>query len=103
MGLLSPQIMVGEAVVFCCQSRRNRGAAEATINAAGCNFNSFIRRAVRFIGRHVHVNICMGAHPCKGGGIQRLRGSTANVPLFPPQGSTPLASVPRPSSPTSCS
>ncbi|TNM96388.1 hypothetical protein fugu_016049 [Takifugu bimaculatus] len=46
-------IMVGEAVVFCCQSRRNRGAAaEANINAAGCNFNSFIRRAVRFIGVH---------------------------------------------------
>ncbi|CAF93687.1 unnamed protein product, partial [Tetraodon nigroviridis] len=47
------QIMVGEAVLFCCQSRRSRGAAaEANINAAGCNFNSFIRRAVRFIGVH---------------------------------------------------
>uniref|UniRef100_H3CI84 Phospholipid phosphatase-related protein type 3 n=1 Tax=Tetraodon nigroviridis TaxID=99883 RepID=H3CI84_TETNG len=46
-------IMVGEAVLFCCQSRRSRGAAaEANINAAGCNFNSFIRRAVRFIGVH---------------------------------------------------
>lgn len=54
--------MVGEAVVFCCQSRRGRGAAaEANINAAGCNFNSFIRRAVRFIGMHAHGRI---RNPC---------------------------------------
>lgn len=43
--------MVGEAILFCCLSQKNRGAgAEANINAAGCNFNSFIRRAIRFIG-----------------------------------------------------
>ncbi|XP_068438465.1 phospholipid phosphatase-related protein type 4 [Clinocottus analis] len=46
-------IMIGEAILFCCLSRRKSGAgAEANINAAGCNFNSFIRRAVRFIGVH---------------------------------------------------
>lgn len=45
------QIMIGEAILFCCLSQKNRGAgAEANINAAGCNFNSFIRRAIRFIG-----------------------------------------------------
>uniref|UniRef100_A0A667X5D3 Phospholipid phosphatase-related protein type 3 n=1 Tax=Myripristis murdjan TaxID=586833 RepID=A0A667X5D3_9TELE len=46
-------IMIGEAILFCCLSRRKSGAgAEANINAAGCNFNSFIRRAVRFVGVH---------------------------------------------------
>ncbi|KAM3593403.1 uncharacterized protein V6R79_012211 [Siganus canaliculatus] len=46
-------IMVGEAILFCCLSRRKSGVgAEANINAAGCNFNSFIRRAVRFVGVH---------------------------------------------------
>nr|XP_020464613.1 phospholipid phosphatase-related protein type 4 [Monopterus albus] len=46
-------IMIGEAIRFCCLSRRKSGAgAEANINAAGCNFNSFIRRAIRFIGVH---------------------------------------------------
>ncbi|KAK7881851.1 hypothetical protein WMY93_030260 [Mugilogobius chulae] len=46
-------IMIGEAILFCCVSRRSgRTGAEANINAAGCNFNSFIRRAVRFIGVH---------------------------------------------------
>uniref|UniRef100_UPI003AAD83BA phospholipid phosphatase-related protein type 4 n=1 Tax=Centroberyx gerrardi TaxID=166262 RepID=UPI003AAD83BA len=46
-------IMIGEAILFCCLSRRKSGTgAEANINAAGCNFNSFIRRAVRFIGVH---------------------------------------------------
>ncbi|XP_073344776.1 phospholipid phosphatase-related protein type 4 [Pagrus major] len=46
-------IMIGEAILFCCMSRRKSGAgAEANINAAGCNFNSFIRRAVRFVGVH---------------------------------------------------
>ncbi|XP_031729546.1 phospholipid phosphatase-related protein type 4-like [Anarrhichthys ocellatus] len=44
-------IMIGEAILFCCLSRRKSGA-EANINAAGCNFNSFIRRAVRFVGVH---------------------------------------------------
>ncbi|KAK5877600.1 hypothetical protein CesoFtcFv8_025090 [Champsocephalus esox] len=46
-------IMIGEAIVFCCTSRRKSGGgAEANINAAGCNFNSYIRRAVRFVGVH---------------------------------------------------
>ncbi|XP_034718285.1 phospholipid phosphatase-related protein type 4 [Etheostoma cragini] len=46
-------IMIGEAIVFCCLSRKRRGGGvEANINAAGCNFNSFIRRAVRFVGVH---------------------------------------------------
>lgn len=45
-------IMIGEAILFCCVSRRRGGVAEANINAAGCNFNSFIRRAVRFVGVH---------------------------------------------------
>nr|XP_019956956.1 PREDICTED: phospholipid phosphatase-related protein type 4 [Paralichthys olivaceus] len=46
-------IMIGEAILFCCLSRRKSGAAtEANINAAGCNFNSFIRRGVRFVGVH---------------------------------------------------
>uniref|UniRef100_A0AAZ1X3K3 Phospholipid phosphatase-related protein type 3 n=1 Tax=Oreochromis aureus TaxID=47969 RepID=A0AAZ1X3K3_OREAU len=46
-------IMIGEAILFCCLSRRKLGGgAEANINAAGCNFNSFIRRAVRFVGVH---------------------------------------------------
>ncbi|XP_077411090.1 phospholipid phosphatase-related protein type 4 [Vanacampus margaritifer] len=46
-------IMIGEAILFCCLSRRKSSAgAEANINAAGCNFNSFIRRAIRFVGVH---------------------------------------------------
>ncbi|XP_061522961.1 phospholipid phosphatase-related protein type 4 [Phycodurus eques] len=46
-------IMIGEAILFCCLSRRkSRTGAEANINAAGCNFNSFIRRAIRFVGVH---------------------------------------------------
>ncbi|TDG97043.1 hypothetical protein EPR50_G00221520 [Perca flavescens] len=46
-------IMIGEAILFCCLSRRKSGGGvEANINAAGCNFNSFIRRAVRFVGIH---------------------------------------------------
>ncbi|XP_077480353.1 phospholipid phosphatase-related protein type 4 [Stigmatopora argus] len=46
-------IMIGEAILFCCLARRKGGAgAESNINAAGCNFNSFIRRAIRFVGVH---------------------------------------------------
>ncbi|XP_046880388.1 phospholipid phosphatase-related protein type 4 isoform X2 [Hypomesus transpacificus] len=48
------EIMIGEGILFCCHSRRKNGVgAEADINAAGCNFNSFIRRVVRFVGVHV--------------------------------------------------
>ncbi|XP_029474442.1 phospholipid phosphatase-related protein type 4 [Rhinatrema bivittatum] len=47
-------IMVGEGVLYCCLAKRRNGmGAEANINAGGCNFNSFLRRAVRFIGVHV--------------------------------------------------
>ncbi|XP_028824403.1 phospholipid phosphatase-related protein type 4 [Denticeps clupeoides] len=47
-------IMIGEGILFCCLSWKQNGAgAEADINAAGCSFNSYIRRAVRFVGVHV--------------------------------------------------
>ncbi|KAI1891456.1 hypothetical protein AGOR_G00144000 [Albula goreensis] len=47
-------IMIGEGILYCCLSRRRNGTGpEANINAAGCNFNSYIRRAVRFVGVHV--------------------------------------------------
>ncbi|XP_072535739.1 phospholipid phosphatase-related protein type 4 isoform X1 [Salminus brasiliensis] len=47
-------IMIGEGILFCCLSRTRSGpGAEADINAAGCNFNSYVRRAVRFVGVHV--------------------------------------------------
>ncbi|KAF6075472.1 phospholipid phosphatase related 4 [Phyllostomus discolor] len=47
-------IMVGEGILYCCLSRRRNGAGlEPNINAGGCNFNSFLRRAVRFVGVHV--------------------------------------------------
>jgi len=44
--------MVGEGIVYCLQSRlKGRSAgAEGSINAGGCNFNSFLRRTVRFVG-----------------------------------------------------
>ncbi|NXS64354.1 PLPR3 protein, partial [Brachypteracias leptosomus] len=47
-------IMVGEGIVYCLQSRlKGRARAEGSINAGGCNFNSFLRRTVRFVGVHV--------------------------------------------------
>ncbi|KAM6454394.1 phospholipid phosphatase-related protein type 4 [Liasis olivaceus] len=47
-------IMVGESILYCCLSKRRNGiGAEANINAGGCNFNSFLRRAVRFVGVHI--------------------------------------------------
>ncbi|CAL8276888.1 unnamed protein product [Lota lota] len=52
-------ILLGEAVLFCYLSRRS-GHTEAHINAAGCNFNPYIRRAVRFIGVHV-FGLCVTA------------------------------------------
>ncbi|XP_004689457.1 PREDICTED: lipid phosphate phosphatase-related protein type 3 [Condylura cristata] len=50
--------MVGEGVLYCLQSPLwgrggGPGAAEGSINAGGCNFNSFLRRTVRFVGVHV--------------------------------------------------
>ncbi|MBN3302971.1 PLPR3 protein, partial [Amia calva] len=47
-------IMMGEGLVYCMQSRlKIRPRAEGSINAGGCNFNSFLRRTVRFVGVHV--------------------------------------------------
>ncbi|XP_056594298.1 phospholipid phosphatase-related protein type 4 [Triplophysa dalaica] len=54
-------IMIGEGILFCCLSRTQcGGGAEADINAAGCNFNSFVRRGVRFVGIHV-FGLCVTA------------------------------------------
>ncbi|XP_062353545.1 phospholipid phosphatase-related protein type 4 isoform X2 [Cinclus cinclus] len=50
----SVTIMIGEGILYCCLSKRRNGiGTEANINAGGCNFNSFLRRAVRFVGVHV--------------------------------------------------
>lgn len=47
--------MVGEGMVYCLQSRlKGRAGAEGSINAGGCNFNSFLRRTVRFVGTLCH-------------------------------------------------
>uniref|UniRef100_A0A2K5R1Y0 Phospholipid phosphatase related 4 n=1 Tax=Cebus imitator TaxID=2715852 RepID=A0A2K5R1Y0_CEBIM len=47
-------IMVGEGILYCCLSKRRNGVGlEPNINAGGCNFNSFLRRAVRFVGVHI--------------------------------------------------
>lgn len=54
-------ILIGEAILYCYLSRRSSsGQTEANINAAGCNFNSYIRRAVRFIGVHI-FGLCVTA------------------------------------------
>ncbi|XP_008333014.1 phospholipid phosphatase-related protein type 4 isoform X2 [Cynoglossus semilaevis] len=53
-------ILIGEAILYCYLSRRSAAQTEANINAAGCNFNSYIRRAVRFIGVHV-FGLCVTA------------------------------------------
>ncbi|XP_054646193.1 phospholipid phosphatase-related protein type 3 [Dunckerocampus dactyliophorus] len=46
-------IMLVEAFVYFLQSRTKVRRAEGSINAGGCNFNSFLRRTVRFVGVHV--------------------------------------------------
>ncbi|XP_038574860.1 2-lysophosphatidate phosphatase PLPPR4-like isoform X2 [Micropterus salmoides] len=54
-------ILIGEAILYCYLSRRSSATqTEANINAAGCNFNSYIRRAVRFIGVHI-FGLCVTA------------------------------------------
>ncbi|KAL6471582.1 hypothetical protein MHYP_G00202320 [Metynnis hypsauchen] len=54
-------IMIGEGILYCCVARRNLAIkTEANINAAGCNFNSYIRRAVRFVGVHI-FGLCVTA------------------------------------------
>ncbi|XP_061694764.1 phospholipid phosphatase-related protein type 4-like isoform X3 [Syngnathoides biaculeatus] len=54
-------ILIGEAILFCYQSRRSSMMqTEANISAAGCNFNSNIRRIVRFIGVHI-FGLCVTA------------------------------------------
>ncbi|KAM9460858.1 phospholipid phosphatase-related protein type 3 [Clarias gariepinus] len=47
-------IMIGEGIGYCMQSRlKIVSGNEGSINAGGCNFNSFLRRTVRFVGVHV--------------------------------------------------
>ncbi|TSN03379.1 Phospholipid phosphatase-related protein type 4 [Bagarius yarrelli] len=54
-------IMIGEGILYCFQvKRRINIKTEANINAAGCNFNSYIRRAVRFVGVHI-FGLCITA------------------------------------------
>uniref|UniRef100_A0A3Q4HEG8 Phospholipid phosphatase-related protein type 3 n=1 Tax=Neolamprologus brichardi TaxID=32507 RepID=A0A3Q4HEG8_NEOBR len=54
-------ILIGEAILYCYLSRKSSASqTEANINAAGCNFNSYIRRAVRFIGVHI-FGLCVTA------------------------------------------
>lgn len=57
--LLCLQILIGEAILYCYLSRNSSASqTEASINAAGCNFNSYIRRAVRFIGGRTNTSYC---------------------------------------------
>ncbi|KAM3870791.1 phospholipid phosphatase-related protein type 3-like [Diretmus argenteus] len=47
-------IMMGEGLLYCMQSKlKTCSKSESSINAGGCNFNSFLRRTVRFVGVHV--------------------------------------------------
>ncbi|XP_057696576.1 phospholipid phosphatase-related protein type 3 [Corythoichthys intestinalis] len=46
-------IMLVEAFLYMAQSRSQTRRAEGGVNAGGCNFNSFLRRTVRFVGVHV--------------------------------------------------
>lgn len=47
--------MMGEGLVYFMQSRlKIRPGVEGSINAGGCNFNSFLRRTVRFVGMVPH-------------------------------------------------
>ncbi|XP_037105242.1 phospholipid phosphatase-related protein type 3 isoform X5 [Syngnathus acus] len=46
-------IMLVEAFLYLLQSRTTAQQAEGSIAAGGCNFNSFLRRTVRFVGVHV--------------------------------------------------
>ncbi|XP_061680083.1 phospholipid phosphatase-related protein type 3 isoform X2 [Syngnathoides biaculeatus] len=46
-------IMSVEAFLYFLQSRSKGRQTEGSINAGGCNFNSFLRRTVRFVGVHV--------------------------------------------------
>ncbi|KAF3834673.1 hypothetical protein F7725_027231 [Dissostichus mawsoni] len=46
-------IMLVEGMIYCLQSRLRLRRPEGSINAGGCNFNSFLRRTVRFVGVHV--------------------------------------------------
>ena len=65
--------MVGEGIVYCLQSRlKGRAGAEGSINAGGCNFNSFLRRTVRFVG-----TLCrsLGGSPARHRGWSEGRGA----------------------------
>uniref|UniRef100_A0A1A8QUU1 Phospholipid phosphatase-related protein type 3 n=1 Tax=Nothobranchius rachovii TaxID=451742 RepID=A0A1A8QUU1_9TELE len=47
-------IMLGEALMYCMQSKlKTCPKSEGSITAGGCSFNSFLRRTVRFVGVHV--------------------------------------------------
>uniref|UniRef100_A0A4W5KHR4 Phosphatidic acid phosphatase type 2/haloperoxidase domain-containing protein n=1 Tax=Hucho hucho TaxID=62062 RepID=A0A4W5KHR4_9TELE len=46
-------IMLGEGLMYCYQSRVKQSKAEGSIIAGGCNFNSFLRRTVRFVGTYL--------------------------------------------------
>uniref|UniRef100_A0AAV2KP32 Phospholipid phosphatase-related protein type 3 n=1 Tax=Knipowitschia caucasica TaxID=637954 RepID=A0AAV2KP32_KNICA len=46
-------IMLVEGLIYCLQLRLKLRRPEGSINAGGCNFNSFLRRTVRFVGVHV--------------------------------------------------
>ncbi|KAL2090148.1 hypothetical protein ACEWY4_014836 [Coilia grayii] len=59
--------MMGEGLIYCMQSRlKIRPGNEGSINAGGCNFNSFLRRTVRFVGvctPHLSECMCLGYVP----------------------------------------
>lgn len=47
------QIMMGEGLMYCMQSKlKTCPKSEGSINAGGCSFNSFLRRTVRFVGAY---------------------------------------------------
>lgn len=74
--------MIGEAVLFCCLSGRRSGGGggEANLNAAGCHFNSFIRRAIRFVGTATSLA------PCRSALVALGRGATFDACFAFPSG-----------------
>lgn len=88
------QIMVGEGLLYCMQSRLwgrsgGPGGPEGSIHAGGCNFNSFLRRTVRFVGEFPH-----GVRTLRGAGLVPAPAPGPNPPT--PQASTCSACVPQP-------
>lgn len=75
--------MVGEGIVYCLQSRlKGRAGAEGSINAGGCNFNSFLRRTVRFVGTLCRRQVlgCMRGWGWRGHGDTRCDSSNTQPP-----------------------